>query len=144
MKKLHFVEKITDYGSKQVLLKLGNKILGYIEAYPKFTACEDEKNKYFYGIGKPNNKNFAVSYTLNTLDECIDSLWEIFDYESDLTRLKTEIKNKTYEEVKKYLSGFNIDYSEGYETFDFRFGCFEGTIENSNGIPKLQNTIDLS
>ena len=43
MSDIHFVERVTDYGAEQVLLKKGNKILGWTENYPENTAVYNEQ-----------------------------------------------------------------------------------------------------
>ena len=68
MPNLRFVERTTDYGAEQVLLKSGNKILAWIESYPKYTAVNEEVNKYFYAFGKPSDKNY-LSFRADTIEE---------------------------------------------------------------------------
>lgn len=68
MLNLKFVERTTNYGAKQVLLKNGNKILAWIESYPKYTAVDEEVNKYFYAFGKPSDNNY-LSFRVDTIAE---------------------------------------------------------------------------
>ena len=64
----HLIIKPTDYGAYREILKQGNKIVGYLEAYPKDTAVDEEKGKYFYTFSKPSATDF-VSYRCDTLEE---------------------------------------------------------------------------
>lgn len=66
--KLKWVERITDYGAAQILLKKENKILAWIESYPKNTAVDEEKDKYFYAFGKPSDNNY-LSFRVDTIEE---------------------------------------------------------------------------
>lgn len=66
--KLKWVERITDYGATQILLKKGNKILAWIESYPKNTTVDEEKDRYFYAFGKPSNNNY-LSFRVDTIEE---------------------------------------------------------------------------
>lgn len=68
MLNLKFAERTTNYGAKQVLLKNGNKILAWIESYPKYTAVDEEDNKYFYAFGKPSDNNY-LSFRVDTIAE---------------------------------------------------------------------------
>ena len=47
-KRFHTIEKLTDYGAKQVLFKRGNKILAWAEQRPSLS--------WEYSLGKPNPK----------------------------------------------------------------------------------------
>ena len=59
MTKLQFVERMTDYGTKQVILKSGNKILAWVE---------ERSDKYYYAFGKPSNSNY-VSFVVDSIEE---------------------------------------------------------------------------
>ena len=47
-KRFHTIEKLTDYGARQVLFKKGNKILAWAEQRPSLS--------WEYSLGKPNQK----------------------------------------------------------------------------------------
>ena len=77
LKELHFVDKVMDYGVTISILKARNRILGWVEPYPEFTAVDEEKGKYFYSLGNPN-KHRLTQYTVDTLDEGKEALKRIF------------------------------------------------------------------
>lgn len=76
MNKLHFFERVTDYGAEQVLLKSGNKILAWIEPYPNSTPVYNERGKWWYAFGNPNQHHFT-SYKVNDKEEGKKVLMEI-------------------------------------------------------------------
>ena len=47
-KRFHTIEKLTDYGAKQVLFEKGNKILAWAEQKPSLS--------WKYALGKPTQK----------------------------------------------------------------------------------------
>ena len=59
MTKLRFVERITDYGTKQVILKSDNKILAWVE---------ERSNKYYYAFGKPSDSNY-ISFVVDSIED---------------------------------------------------------------------------
>ena len=59
MTKLKFVERITDYGTKQVILKSGNKILAWVE---------ERSDKCYYAFGKPSNSNY-ISFVVDSIED---------------------------------------------------------------------------
>ena len=59
MTKLKFVERITDYGTKQVILKSGNKILAWVE---------DRSDKYYYAFGKPSDSSY-ISFVVDSIED---------------------------------------------------------------------------
>ena len=59
MTKLRFVERITDYGTKQAILKSDNKILAWVEESP---------DKCYYAFGKPSDDNY-VSFVVDSIEE---------------------------------------------------------------------------
>lgn len=74
--KLHWNKSVTDYDAVRVTLKYKNKILGYVEAYPKYTACDEERDKFFYSIGKPSQN--CEQYVVDTLEEGMNALQRIW------------------------------------------------------------------
>lgn len=72
---LHWKKGVTDYGAVRVTLKHKNKVLGYVEAYPKYTACDEERDKFFYSIGKPSQNN--DQYRVETLEEGMNALQRV-------------------------------------------------------------------
>ena len=77
MKMLKSTIQHTDYGVDRRVVKYGNKILGYMEPYPKYTACDEEKGKWFYALGKPsdNPSDNPITYRCNTEDEARNALY---------------------------------------------------------------------
>ncbi len=69
---VHWKKSVTDYGVIRATLKCKNKTLGYVEAYPKYTACDEERNKFFYSIGKPSQN--PEQYRVETLEEGMNAL----------------------------------------------------------------------
>ena len=59
MTKLKFVERMTDYGTKQAILKSGNKILAWVE------ECSD---KYYYAFGKPSDSSY-ISFVVDSIED---------------------------------------------------------------------------
>lgn len=59
MTKLRFVERITDYGTKQAILKSGNKILAWVE---------ERSDKCYYAFGKPSDNDY-LSFRVDTIAE---------------------------------------------------------------------------
>ena len=74
MKTLKSIIQHTDYGVDRRVVKYGNKILGYMEPYPKYTACDEEKGKWFYALGKPSDN--PITYRCNNEDEARNVLYE--------------------------------------------------------------------
>lgn len=64
MNRFHTVERITDYGVKQVLFKRGNKILAWAEEL--FTFRQSLKWEFF--IGKPSIRP-QITYTARSYEE---------------------------------------------------------------------------
>lgn len=52
-KRFHTVEKLTDYGARQVLFKRGNKILAWAEEQPNLS--------WEYALGKKTFKTWLIS-----------------------------------------------------------------------------------
>lgn len=73
---LHWNKSVTDYGAVRATLKYKNKILGYVEAYPKYTSCNEEHNKYFYSIGKPSQN--CEQYRVETLEKGMNALQRLY------------------------------------------------------------------
>lgn len=73
---LHWNKSVTDYDAVRVTLKCKNKVLGYVEAYPKNTVCDEERNKFFYCIGKPSQNH--EQYRVDTLEEGMNALQRIW------------------------------------------------------------------
>ena len=77
MKTLKSIIQHTDYGVDRRVVKYGNKILGYMEPYPQYTACDEEKGKWFYALGKPSDN--PTTYRCNTEDEARNTLYTIIE-----------------------------------------------------------------
>jgi len=75
MKTLKGIIQHTDYGIDRRVVKYGNKILGYMEPFPTNTACDEEKGKWFYVLGKPSDP-YPTLYKCNTEDEARKALYE--------------------------------------------------------------------
>ena len=54
-KRFHTIERLTDYGARQVLFKKGNKILAWAEQRPSLS--------WEYSLGKPNQKPRVLHIT---------------------------------------------------------------------------------
>lgn len=52
-KRFHTIEKLTDYGAKQILFKKGNKILAWAEQRPSLS--------WEYSLGKKTFKTWLIS-----------------------------------------------------------------------------------
>lgn len=74
MKILKSIIQRTDYGVDRRVVKYGNKILGYMEPYPKHTACDEEKGKWFYALGRPSDN--PITYRCDSEDEARDALYK--------------------------------------------------------------------
>ena len=59
MTKLRFVERITDYGTKQAILKSGNKILAWVE---------ERSDKYYYAFSKPSDLSY-ISFVVDSIED---------------------------------------------------------------------------
>ena len=59
MTKLKFVERITDYGTKQAILKSGNKILAWVE---------ERSDNCYYAFGKPSDSSY-ISFVVDSIEE---------------------------------------------------------------------------
>ena len=75
MKALKSIIQHADYGVDRRIVKYGNKILGYMEPFPTNTACDEEKGKWFYALGKPSDD--PITYRCNTEDEARKALYEV-------------------------------------------------------------------
>lgn len=75
MKTLKSTIQHTDYGIDRRVVKYGNKILGYMEPFPTNTACDEEKGKWFYVLGKPSDP-YPTIYRCNTEDEACKALYD--------------------------------------------------------------------
>lgn len=74
MKTFKSIIQRTDYGVYRRVVKYGNKILGYAEPYPKHTACDEEKGKWFYALGKPSDN--PVTYRCDSEGEACNALYK--------------------------------------------------------------------
>lgn len=79
MSDIHFVERVTDYGAEQVLLKKGNKILGWTENYPENTAAYNERGKWFWCVGNPNQVHYETTYKVNDKEDGKKVLMELYN-----------------------------------------------------------------
>ena len=59
MTKLRFVERMTDYGTKQAILKSGNKILAWVE---------ERSDKCYYAFGKPSDSSY-ISFVVDSIED---------------------------------------------------------------------------
>ena len=75
MKHTKLIERVTDYGARQEVLKHGNKILGWIEQYATNNADDNEKDKWFFALGKPSQK-YPIQYVCNNVEEAEHKLFE--------------------------------------------------------------------
>lgn len=73
MPNITVLTKITDYGTRQVLIKDRNKILGWAEPYSSYSANTHEIGKWFFCIGKPSQKD-PVQFVCNSEDEAVKAL----------------------------------------------------------------------
>lgn len=105
MKHTKLIERVTDYGAIQEVLKHGNKILGWIEQYSSNSANTQEIGKWFFAIGKPSQK-YPIQYVCNTLDEAEHKLCEAV--------------NNTYFRPTKHQEDVLEDESLANEAFDDR------------------------
>lgn len=82
MPNLKWIKRVTDYGAEQYLLKSGNKILGWVESYPYYTAVGEEKDKWFYAFGKPSDDSYT-SFKEDTKEKAMDKLLNFIIEEND-------------------------------------------------------------
>ena len=75
MKTLKSTIQHTDYGIDRRVVKYGNKILGYMEPFPTNTACDEEKGKWFYVLGKPSDP-YPTIYRCDNEEEARKALYE--------------------------------------------------------------------
>jgi len=105
MKHTKFIERVTDYGAKQEVLKRGNKILGWIEQYASNNANVHEIGKWFFALGKPSQK-YPIQYVCDNVEEAEHKLFEAV--------------NDTYFHEIKHQEDVLEDESLANEAFDDR------------------------
>ena len=105
MKHTKFIERVTDYGARQEILKQGNKILGWIEQYASNNANVHEIGKWFFALGKPSQK-YPIQYVCDRLDEAEYKLLEAVNY--------------SYSNTTKHQEDVLEDESLANEAFDDR------------------------
>ena len=59
MTNLRFVERMTDYGTKQAILKSDNKILAWVE---------ERSDKCYYAFGKPSDSSY-ISFVVDSIED---------------------------------------------------------------------------
>lgn len=105
MKHTKFIERVTDYGAKQEILKCSNKILGWIEQYASNNANVHEIGKWFFALGKPSQK-YPIQYVCDYLYEAEYKLFEAV--------------NIPYPHITKHQEDILEDESLANEAFDDR------------------------
>lgn len=78
-----------------------------------------------------NKDKFRLEIMRNAVSEMV---------QNDYKRLLKKVDGLSFEDARKKLNGKDI---EGIEGFDFRFGCFYGTILNEKGKSFLVPDLDV-